>query len=68
VTDDDFQRYVTLERASRVTGTPIGTLREWLRKGALKRHTNAGGFLVLVDLHELRPRPKVEASADGAVR
>lgn len=57
---DDFNRYVTLERASRVTGTPIGTLREWVRKGALSKHTNAGGFVVLVDLEELRPRPKVD--------
>jgi hypothetical protein len=58
MTEDDFDRYVTLERASRVTGTPIGTLREWLRKGAITKHTNAGGCLVLIDIHELRPRPK----------
>ena len=65
MTEDDFQRYVTLERASRVTGTPVRTLREWVRKGAISRHTNGGGFLVLVDIHELRPRPKVETHATG---
>lgn len=61
---DDFHRYVTLERASRVTGTPLGTLREWLRKGALTKHTDAGGWTVLVDLHELRVRPKRDVSID----
>lgn len=62
---DDFQRYVTLERASRVTGTSIRTLQEWLRKGAITRHTDAGGFRTLVDLHELRPRPKVSPQAQA---
>lgn len=66
MTEDTFQRYVTLERASRVTGTPIGTLREWLRKGAIKRYTNAGGVIVLVDLDELRPRPKPDAGPVSA--
>ncbi len=58
MSEEDFQRYVTLERATRVTGIPIGTLRDWLRKGALTKHTNAGGFIVLVDLEQLRPKPK----------
>lgn len=62
---DDFQRYVTLERASRVTGTPIRTLQDWLRKGALSRHTDAGGFRTLVDLDELRPRPKVSTQTQA---
>jgi hypothetical protein len=63
---EDFERYVTLERASRVTGTPIGTLREWLRKGVLTRHTNAGGNLVFVDLQQLRPRPKAVTDSTSA--
>lgn len=63
---DDFQRFVTLERANRVTGTPIGTLREWLRKGAIDKYTDAGGRLVLVDIEQLRPRPKVTAQSTNA--
>lgn len=65
MTEDTFQRYVTLERASRVTGTPIRTLQEWLRKGVLERHTDAGGFRTLVDLHALQPRPKVSTQAQA---
>lgn len=58
---DDFHRYVTIERASKVSGVPVGTLRDWLRKGAIRKHTNAAGFIVLIDLEELRPRPKVDS-------
>jgi hypothetical protein len=63
---DVFARYITLEQAERITGTPSRTLREWVRKGALTRHTNAGGFVILVDLEELRPRPKLTTRSTSA--
>jgi hypothetical protein len=60
---DDFDRWVTLARAERVTGTKARTLQSWLDKGIIAKRTNPGGRTVLVDLDELRPRPKVDTSS-----
>lgn len=65
IDDSEFFRWVTKERASRLTGKSVRTIEEWIRKGILKTKTDPGGFTTLIDIEELRPRPKVKTTAQA---
>ena len=45
-------RWVTIERASEITGLPIGTIRDWARKGKLRANTfDSSTRRLFVDIH-----------------
>ncbi len=45
-------RWVTVDKVSELTGLPVGTIRDWVRKGKLQAATFDGDTRrVFVDIH-----------------
>ncbi len=45
-------RWVTIDKVSELTGLPVGTIRDWVRKGKLQAATFDGDTRrVFVDIH-----------------